>query len=68
MGRRAFEPSARLLSMQLNRKTVEIQMYYGSGARLKDKGHNKIDFEMLVNISEEGLEPMFSPCNSIAKL
>ena len=37
--------------MQLNRKTVEIQIVYGSQATLKHKGHNKIDFEMLINIS-----------------
>ena len=38
--------------MQLNRKTVEIQIDYGSGATLKHKGHDKIDFEMLINISD----------------
>ena len=38
--------------MQLNRKTVEIQIVYGSRATLKHKGHNKIDFEMLINISD----------------
>ena len=38
--------------MQLNRKTVEIQIAYGSRATLKHKGHNKIDFEMLINISD----------------
>ena len=38
--------------MQLNRKTVEIQIDYGSRATLKYKGHNKIDFEMLINISD----------------
>ena len=41
-----------LVSMQLNRKTVEIQIDYGSRATLKYKGHNKIDFEMLINISD----------------
>ena len=38
--------------MQLNRKTVEIQIDYGSGVTLKHKGHDKIDFEMLINISD----------------
>ena len=35
-----------------NRKTVETQIDYGSRATLKHKGHNKIDFEMLINISD----------------
>ena len=51
MGWRAFEPMW-LLFIQLNRKTVEIQIDYGSGATLKHKGHDKIDFEMLINISD----------------